>query len=255
MGLLADLDRAPEPASHDREMNNETMEFERPEDFYRTYDRQRPYVRSDVRRRHIREFDRNLWKPGRFQPGHRVLELGCGIGQFLAFLETKGVGDFIGVEMDPRVRELMSPTIGARVVTATIDQFLGSYQGGSFDRIVLLDVFEHFAPGEGVALLRRLVPLLAEDGRIVLRIPNMASPWGVGYQFNDLTHKAFYTPQSIRQLALAVELDCLANLPYTRGNLRRRMTSALVERLLSKLLTDPPAIWTAMFVAVLGKMR
>jgi hypothetical protein len=52
---------------------------------------------------------------------------------------------------------------------------------------------------------------------------------------------------------LAVELDCLASLPYTRGNLRRRMTSALVERLLSKLLTDPPAIWTAMFVAVLGK--
>lgn len=227
------------------------VSYTRPEDFYQVYDSHRTYVRAEARKKHLREFTRNLWRPAGFRSHHRVLELGCGTGLFLAYLERMGVADFQGVEMDPKARNYMPSTIAGRVQTATFEDFLGSYGGQPFDRIVLLDVFEHFDPGEGVALLRKLAGLLAEDGRIVLRIPNMASPWGLQFQFNDLTHKGQYAPGNIRQLAMAAGYDCEACLAYSRGSPVRRWTTMLVEGLLNRMLTDPPPVWSANFVAIL----
>lgn len=229
------------------------MDFSKPEDFYSVYDRHRTYVRAEVRNKHLAEFGRNLWRPGGFRPEHRVLELGCGVGLFLAYIEKMGCRNFIGVEMDPKAKQFMPPAIAASVVTASFEDFFAAHDGSRFDRIVLLDVFEHFAPGEGVALLRRLEGLLAEGGRIILRVPNVASPWGLQYQYNDLTHKGCYGPGNLRQLAIAAGMDCLDCLPYTRGSVTRRATTALVEGLLNALLTDPPPIWTANFVAVLER--
>lgn len=229
------------------------MSFEKPEDFYAVYATHRTYVRAEVRKKHLAEFGRNLWTPGGFRPEHRVLELGCGVGLFLAFLQAKGVADFVGVEMDPKAKDYMPDSIAERVRTETLDGFFTAYDGPPFDRIVLLDVFEHFSPGEGVALLERCQKVLAPDGRIVLRVPNAGSPWGLQYQFNDLTHKSLYAPGNIRQLAMAAGMACLECREYTRGSAVRRFTNAMVERLCDALLTDPPPVWSANFVAVLEK--
>lgn len=226
-------------------------DFSRPEDFYSVYDRHRTYVRAEVRAKHLREFGRNLWRPGEFQPGHRVLELGCGVGLFLAYLERMGVKEFVGVEMDAKARDFMPPSIAERVVTSSFEAYFDLPAGRPFDRIVLLDVFEHFDPGEGVALLRRLAQRLRPGGQVLLRVPNMASPWGLQYQYNDLTHKGFYAPGNLGQLALAAGYECVATLPYGRGSAVRRFTTRLVEGALNRLLTDPPPVWTANFVAVL----
>ncbi len=231
-----------------------TMDFAKPEDFYRVYDRHRTYVRAEVRRKHLAEFGRNIWEPAAFRPEHRVLELGCGVGLFLAFLQAKGVGDFRGVEMDAKAREFMPESISQRVSTESFETFFERHQGAPFDRVVLLDVFEHFSPGDGVELLRKIVRILKKDGRIVLRMPNMGSPWGLQYQFNDLTHKALYAPGNIRQLAMAADLNCRACLAYTRGSTGRRMTNAMMERIFNFLLTDPPPIWSANFVAILERL-
>ncbi|NQU59331.1 MAG: class I SAM-dependent methyltransferase [Rhodospirillales bacterium] len=230
------------------------MDFSKPEDFYSVYDRHRTYVRAEVRKKHLAEFGRNIWQPATFKPEHRVLELGCGVGLFLAFLEAKGISDFQGVEMDAKAKEYMPASISERVSTQSFETFFEGYKGQPFDRIVLLDVFEHFSHGEGVALLARIVQILKPDGQIILRIPNVASPWGLQYQFNDLTHKALYAPGNIRQLAMAADLDCRACLPYSRGSTIRRATTAMVEGIFNALLTDPPPIWSANFIAILGRL-
>jgi cyclopropane fatty-acyl-phospholipid synthase-like methyltransferase len=229
------------------------MDFTKPEDFYSVYDTHRTYVRAEVRKKHLAEFGRNIWQPAGFNPQHRVLELGCGVGLFLAFLEAKGVSDFQGVEMDTKARDFMPASISEHVSTQSFEAFFDSFNGEPFDRIVLLDVFEHFSHGEGVALLRQIVQILKPDGCIILRVPNVASPWGLQYQFNDLTHKALYAPGNIRQLAMAADLDCHACLPYSRGSTVRRMTNGLVERVFNALLTDPPPIWSANFIAILNR--
>lgn len=229
------------------------MQFEKPEDFYSVYDAHRTYVRAEVRKKHLAEFGRNLWRPAGFETSHRVLEIGCGTGLFLAFLQAMGVTDFTGIEMDPKTRDFMPESIASRVHTTTLQDFMAGHDGSTFDRIVLLDVFEHFTMFEGVDLLRALMPLLAADGRIVMRVPNCASPWGLQFQFNDLTHKAMYAPGNVGHLALAAGLKCVDVRPYGRGSAFRRAATRVIEGTLDKLLTDPPPIWSANFVAILAK--
>lgn len=229
------------------------MQYQKPEDFYAVYDTHRTYVRAEVRKKHLAEFGRNLWSPGAFQADHRVLEIGCGTGLFLAFLAAKGVTDFTGIEMDPKVRDYMPENIASRVQSTTLEAFLAAHDGTPFDRIVLLDVFEHFSMFEGVDVLRSLTSILADDGRIIMRVPNCASPWGLQFQFNDLTHKAMYAPGNVGHIAMAAGLRSLGARPYTRGSAFRRLTTRVIEGTLNKLLTDPPPIWTANFVAVLAK--
>ena len=79
------------------------MDFQKLEDFYRVYDQHRTYVRAEVRPKHLRNFDEQFWRPARVSAGHSVLELGSGVGLFLAYLVTKGVTDFTGVEQDEMV--------------------------------------------------------------------------------------------------------------------------------------------------------
>jgi cyclopropane fatty-acyl-phospholipid synthase-like methyltransferase len=229
------------------------MDFSKPEDFYDVYDRHRTYVRAEVRKKHIAEFDRNLWNPREFRTKHRVLELGCGVGLFLAFLQSKGIFDFHGVEMDQKAREYMPASISDHVTSEPFSAFFDQYDGPAWDRIVLLDVFEHFSPKKGVELLRRCMNILSHDGQIILRVPNVGSPWGLQYQFNDLTHKAFYAPGNIRQIGMALGLNCIGCIPYTRGSSVRRITNAIIEGIFNSLLTDPPPIWSANFVAFFGK--
>lgn len=229
------------------------MEFEKPEDFYAVYATHRTYVQAETRKKHMAEFTRNIWQPAAFQASHRVLEIGCGVGLFLSFLDARGVRDFTGIEMDPKTRDFMPERIAANVMTTDLDTFLAAHDGSTYDRIVMLDVFEHFSHAEGVKLLRRLSGILADNGRIVLRTPNCASPWGLQFQFNDLTHKAMYAPGNISHIALAADMHCHTCLPYTRGSRVRRTTNAAVEWLLDRLLTDPPPVWTANFVTIIGK--
>ena len=223
-----------------------------PEDFSDAYFTHRFYAPCEVRKKHIREFTRNIWEPAGFQASHRVVDLGCGTGLFLAYLKAMGVTDFNGVEIDPKVKEVMPADIAEKVETAGIEDFLGRDRPGVFDRIVLLDVLEHFPLDQGFRMLRSLGPMLADGGRIVVRVPNCSSPWGLQVQLGDLTHKAMYAPGNIEQMALAAGLECEATLPYTRGSRLRRLTSRAVEGALDRLLTDPPPIWTPNFITIIS---
>lgn len=235
------------------DVTEEPVKFEKVEDFYAVYGENRTYVRAEVRNKHIAEFDRNLWRPAGFRTDHRILEIGCGTGLFLAYLRAKGVIDFVGLDQDANITAYMPDAIAERVHVASLEDYLKDHDGRTFDRIVLLDVFEHFSLFEGVEVLRALTPLLSDTGRIVMRMPNCASPWGMQYQLGDLTHKAMYSPAGITHLATAAGLHCAATLPYTRGSRFRRLTTRAIEGLLNTTLTDPPAVWSANFVAVLCK--
>lgn len=178
--------------------------FERPEDFYAVYGGYRDYVRPDLAPKHIRLFDANIWQPGRFRPDMAVLEFGCGTGIFLAYLLHKGVRRITGVDQDANVRRHMPDDIASHFIEQDIWSYLESQDGGErFDRIVMLDVLEHFSVYQAVDLLRRIKSILAPDGQVIVRVPNPSSPWGLRYQYHDLTHKAAYSPGALHQIALA----------------------------------------------------
>ncbi|HEC14559.1 MAG TPA: class I SAM-dependent methyltransferase [Rhodospirillales bacterium] len=225
-------------------------EFRKPEDFYNVYNEHRTYVRAEARKKHIRQFDEQFWLPASARNHMSVLELGCGTGLFLAYLKHKGVSDFSAVEADRDVLDYMPEDIAGRVTIGDIGDYIANTER-TFDRIVMLDVFEHFSVYEGRDLLASLRPLLAPGGRVSLRVPNVASPWGLQYQFQDLTHKALYGPGNIRQLAMAAGYQTLAVFSARRGNKIKRFLEDGVHFALNRVLTEPPPLWGANMMVTL----
>ena len=220
--------------------------------FYTTYNDFKSYTTPVLKRKHVRQFDHEFWHPTACSTDMAVLEIGCGTGLFLYYLKEKGVTDLLGIDQNFELTRHLPSAVSDNFVNADVWQFVADSAGKRrFHRIAMFDVLEHFTPHEGVRLLRSLSGILAPGGRILARVPNVASPWGVQVQFGDLTHKTPFTPSSMRQLALAAGFTCTACLPQVRGHWSRRATDQLLHGLLSRLLITAPEIWTANLIAVL----
>lgn len=223
--------------------------------FYGNYATFKRYTTPEIGRKHIRRFDSLVWKPAACTAAMRFLEIGCGTGPFLAYLAAKGCTDFVGIDHDPALAEVVPAAVRDRFVCGDLRDLLADPAVAAFDRIVALDVLEHFTAEEGRALLERAAEKLRPGGRIVLRVPNAASPWGLTYQQGDLTHRTAFSPGALRQLADAAGLTATAILPQAEGRRRRVFTDRLVHGFLSWALLNPPEIWSANIVAILEPRR
>ena len=228
------------------------MAFDTPEDFYNVYAAYKRYQTPVVRPKHVRWYDREFWAPVQCTPETAVLELGSGTGEFLSYLKQKGVVRFQGVEQDARAVEVMEAGLGEHVFVGDIWDFLDRENpDGAFGCVVMLDVLEHFSAGDGVRLLQKIKAVLAPGGRVVIRVPNMGSPWGGIHQFADLTHKTAFTPNSLEQLGQAAGYKAISFLPQRRGSPFRRIAEDVLHGFLSRVLTTTPIVWTPNMIAVL----
>ena len=116
-----------------------------------------------------------------------------------------------------------------------------------FDRVVLIEFLEHFDLNEGANLLSTIKPLLKKGGCIVVRVPNVASPWGLNWQYLDLTHKAAYTSGSLRQLGLKAVFDCKV-FAQRRGNPRKQILENIFHTIITCFITERPEYWSANIV-------
>ena len=121
----------------------------------------------------------------------------------------------------------------------------------SYDRVALFDVLEHFTAEEGLRLLRQVGGILRPGGNVIIKVPNAASPWGLQFQFGDLTHKTAYSPDSLRQQAIAAGLTCTACYPHYLGSSSRQLFDRAFHGILDRVLMSRPEIWSPNFFAVL----
>lgn len=227
------------------------MADEAKSDFYASYGAFKEYATPGLRPKHVKRFDRLFWIPAACDPAMAVLEIGCGLGQFLLYLREKGVADFLGIDQDPQLEVHIPEQVRDHFRIADVWQFLESgIEPGRFDRIALFDVLEHFASEDGVTLLSGLRGLLKPGGRVVVKVPNAASPWGAQYQYGDLTHRTAFAPGSLRQIAVAAGLVCLGCHPEAEGSPIRRFFDKALHGFLSHVLLAPPEVWTANVIAV-----
>ena len=96
----------------------------KPEDFYSTYEKHREYVFPNIGKKHIRDFRINFWINCDFHSNMSVLEIGCGTGLFLKFLETQGISDFYGIDADEKVLGFMPETLKRKVSIIDVDKYL-----------------------------------------------------------------------------------------------------------------------------------
>lgn len=101
-------------------------------------------------------------------PGSRVLDLGCGDGSLLAYLqEHRGCSGY-GIELDDR-NVLACVQRGVQVLQLNLDQGLSLFEDQSFDVVLQIDTLQH---------LRNVETMLRETARVgrqgVVAFPNFA---------------------------------------------------------------------------------
>lgn len=119
-----------------------------------------------------------------------VLDVGCGLGRSLKYLDGNGVG----IDHNP---EFVASCRLAGLRAFTPDEFAQTpfNQPESFDSLIMLHVLEHLDEGQGDEILGKYLPLIRPSGRVVL-----VTPQERGFA-SDPTHTFFVDGDDLVALA------------------------------------------------------
>lgn len=128
----------------------------------------------------------------------KILDVGCGLGAIVYWLQTNGYEDVAGIDVDAtqigQAREL-----GVRNLSSgDLRTALGSAR--SLDAIILRDVLEHFTKKEILDLLDLCRDALRDGGRLIVQVPNGDSPFFGHIRYGDFTHEMAFTASSLAQV-------------------------------------------------------
>jgi 2-polyprenyl-3-methyl-5-hydroxy-6-metoxy-1,4-benzoquinol methylase len=180
-----------------------------------------------------------------------VLEIGCGAGQFLRYLKARGFSDTVGVDYDENLAEVLSDIEGCEFVCADANDYVAKVSGArTFDRIVLFDILEHMELDDAIQLLKGLRSILSKGGKVLLRMPNVSSPWGQRMFYGSFDHVTPYTPDRVKELAFMTGYTCLNVVGQTTGKWRKRVLENALHGILNRVLTYHPQIWQANLLCV-----
>lgn len=105
-----------------------------------------------------------------YKSGSRILDIGCGTGEFLNFMKEKG-WETTGIEPAEQPRTFAKENYGLSVFD---EGTLNNLPNKSFDVITMWHVLEHVHDLNG--RIDRIGQLLTPDGLLVIAVPNPESP-------------------------------------------------------------------------------
>lgn len=204
-----------------------------------------------LRAKHLRQFDRIFLNFTRAEPAMSVLDIGCGAGLFLQYLKHRGFRDVVGIDYDENMRAALADVeqAGFTIETMDAEAYIDRAHGQRrFDRIVLFDILEHMELDDGVRLLDKLHGLLNVRGQILIRVPNVTSPWGLRMQFDTFDHVTLFSPGRVRELAAITGYRLAALKGEITGKRRKIALQRCLHWALAQLLPYHPEIWEPLVV-------
>ncbi len=148
----------------------------------------------------------------------KILDIGCGEGNFAAILKESTNAQIWGIEKNENAASLAKEKLD-KVLVGDIVEIVKDLEKNSFDCIVLNDILEHLAYPNN--LLKNLKAILSKDGVIVFSVPN------VRYLLNlkrllinkdwryedegvlDRTHLRFFTKKSLIETFKSLDYEIL----------------------------------------------
>ena len=129
-----------------------------------------------------------------------VLEIGPGLGEFVSFLNRRGVRSIDVVDNDASVLAHLRANFVVRNAyladdVSAIDAALGQY-----DLIVLTQVLEHLKSLDYPPFIRTLYRHLKVGGAIIVTVPNGSNPLNLYERYHDISHYNAFTENSLKQL-------------------------------------------------------
>lgn len=117
------------------------------------------------------DLNRRIEYVGRYKKSGRVLDVGCGSGDFLG--EMKAIGwDVYGVDASRSACDRAVAKIGTNIYCGSLDDchFVGEF----FDVVTMWHVLEHV--DDPNATIKEIGRILKNDGLLILEVPNIDSP-------------------------------------------------------------------------------
>ena len=135
------------------------------------------------------------WLKRYMQPGDRLLNVGCGSGEYNAAAHAMGLR-VTACEPEPNAHALASQAApeGCQVFNTGLMELVGEVEPVQF--IVMHDVLEHIE--DDVAAVAAVHQLLAPGGRAVISVP--AYQWLFGHHDVQLGHFRRYTKRNLLRL-------------------------------------------------------
>ena len=134
-----------------------------------------------------------------FRGSGRVLDLGCGRGEFLSLLREAGI-DAAGVDSDADLGELCRSE-GLAVEHADAGTYLAQLVDDSLGGVFAAHVLEHLRPALLVRVLELVAVKLRSGGVFIAETPNPLSLGALKNYFADLTHAQPLVPETLMLLA------------------------------------------------------
>jgi 2-polyprenyl-3-methyl-5-hydroxy-6-metoxy-1,4-benzoquinol methylase len=151
------------------------------------------------------------------RPGEKILDIGCGIGWFAAAVASQCGAEVLGIDAseyamsEAKKRYANISNLDFQVCDALLIEYREA-----FDKIVCLDVLEHFSHKDAQTLLKRIHTALREGGSLVLCVP-INDVWHLPpvrrlarfLNIPTFEHKTFFSMQEVeaelRQVGFSVE--------------------------------------------------
>lgn len=201
--------------------------------------------------KHLRQFDLEFLTFTGAEPTMSVLDIGCGAGVFLQYLHHRGFRDVVAVDYDENMRDALAniEQAGFAVESMEAEAFIDRVKGQRrFDRIVLFDILEHMELDQCVSLLGKLHGILNSGGKILIRVPNVTSPWGLRMQFDTFDHVTIFSPGRIQELATLSGYTVTALKGEISGKRRKIIFQRCLHWMLARLLPYHPEIWEPLVI-------
>ncbi len=142
-------------------------------------------------------------------PRARILDIGCGNGNFLEFLSAISDFELHGIERDMKAASRAMSKQGMTIKTTPLEA--GDYPDNYFDAITLFHVFEHLP--NAAETLEIIDSILKPGGILYLSFPNIGSLQALLFRGKWLhldppRHLLFFTPKEFKALMIKKNFVC-----------------------------------------------
>jgi 2-polyprenyl-3-methyl-5-hydroxy-6-metoxy-1,4-benzoquinol methylase len=130
----------------------------------------------------------------------RILDIGCGNGDFLQSLVKLGYANVFGVD---RSKEQVAAAIVNGLSNVKEADFIKHLEANRepFAVISALSVLEHFDKSALFDAMDAIHQSLVPGGYLFGLVPNSKGPFGSYVRYADITHELSFTPESVVQIA------------------------------------------------------
>ncbi|MFT3894641.1 MAG: class I SAM-dependent methyltransferase [Anaerolineales bacterium] len=127
-----------------------------------------------------------------------LLDLGCGQGFMLKYLQSAGFTNLTGVDISGE-QVAVAKANGFNAIEADVFTYLKENEG-QYEVIVAIDIIEHFKKEELFELLNLVYRALKPGGLFIIQTPNGEGLLPGYVIYGDLTHFTILSPLSLKHI-------------------------------------------------------